>query len=90
MKVLLIYETVPEGCDVYQLRPTEEELAKLVLCHAKYGNSVALAREPQEVQDAVDWLADQILNHQTWTKQLPEEPFTIQGDWCVIRTGFML
>lgn len=83
-RTILIYELVPEETRVYDLQVTEEELAKLRLCHNRISGNVNTS---DETEDMLEWLSE-FLRQQ---EPVDLETFTAINTQCeFIFTGFML
>lgn len=87
--VTIIFEQIPERTDVYKVRATDDELAKLQLCHMQYINT----ETSPEAEAALDWLTNDFLavrepmalesrHSKTWLPVVDES--------FLVVTGFMM
>jgi len=84
MKVLVIYELIPEDTNIYVVDVTDvDELEMLKRAHGNYGNIVG------QDDEATDWISEWIGQHEK-LDLTPGEPIPIQDCELLIHSGFML
>jgi hypothetical protein len=59
MKVLLIWNEVPENLRVYMLDVNKEDYEKMRICHSKL---IGLSGYTKQQDDALDWLSNFLLD----------------------------
>jgi len=82
MKVLVIYELIPEETKVYLLDVEGKDLAKVKKAHGVYGNNVGNDKPAL-------WLSE-FLEGKPELKIERGKPFEIEGIELVVHSGFVL
>jgi len=85
MKVLVVYENVPESTDFYSMEVNDGELKKLRLCHGYYING----EMPPASEKACNWLST-FLEGKENIKLAGGVPVNIQDHDLLIHTGFLM
>lgn len=86
MKILLVWENIPEETRVYVLDVSEEELPKIASCHGRYGGQVG---NTQEYDDAISALSDRLRSMKQWLI-LPGIPLGLGDVDYFVHTGWLM
>lgn len=88
MKILIIWECVPEFTDFYILDADSDTLELVKHCHNSFVNQADL---PAGVDVALNELSE-LLSKQTpvHSSSSKDEPFCLEGKFIVIHTGQLL
>jgi hypothetical protein len=85
MKILIIYENIPESTFIYSVEVTEEEWSWIQLCNGGYINGDSSPEQEDACNRLARWLGDK-------QELTPEDgkPVMISDHKYVVVTGFLM